>query len=319
MSTQTQPHRPVLLADAVEGLNVQAGGFYVDGTFGRGGHAAALLAGLGPEGRLWLVDQDPDAIAVARRDFGQDPRCRILHGSFADLGQWLDEDGLAGQVDGVLLDLGVSSPQLDEPERGFSFMRDGPLDMRMNTSAGITAREWLETTDEAGMARVFKVYGEERFARRVAKAICEARAAGELPGTTLGLAALVASAMPRLERHKHPSTRVFQAIRIRVNNELEALERFLAGISDWLAPGGRLSVISFHSLEDRMVKQAIRGNASRAMGALPPGIPVLSAELKPRLRAMGKAVKGSDREGAEALAHNPRARSAVLRVAEKTA
>ncbi|MEX0731516.1 MAG: 16S rRNA (cytosine(1402)-N(4))-methyltransferase RsmH [Aquisalimonadaceae bacterium] len=313
MTTQPRHHRPVLLAEAVEGLNVQNSGFYIDGTFGRGGHAAAVLSKLGPEGRLWLVDQDPEAIAAARESFGNDGRCRIIHGSFASLGEWLAAEGLVAQVNGVLLDLGVSSPQLDEADRGFSFMRDGPLDMRMNTTEGPTAQQWLAETEEKEIARVLKVYGEERFARRVAAAIREARDQDGLPSTTLELANLVAAAIPRQDRHKHPATRSFQAIRIAVNGELKSLERFLAGVADWLAPHGRLAVISFHSLEDRMVKQAIRGSA--AASHLPPGIPVMADELKPRLRAVGKAVRGSESDAED----NPRARSAVLRVAEKVA
>lgn len=314
MTTQPgQHHQPVLLAEAVKGLNVQSSGLYVDGTFGRGGHAAAVLERLGPEGRLWLMDQDPEAINAALDSFGHDQRCSIFHGSFASLGESLASAGMSGQVNGVLLDLGVSSPQLDEAKRGFSFMRNGPLDMRMNTAEGLTAREWLATAEEKDIARVLKVYGEERFARRIAAAIREAREQDALPRTTLELANLVAAATPRRDPHKHPATRTFQAIRIAVNNELAALEQFLAGVADWLAPGGRLVVISFHSLEDRMVKQAIRGNA--AANNLPPGIPVIAAELQPRLRAVGKAVLGSARDAQD----NPRARSAVLRVAEKIA
>lgn len=313
MNTQPRDHRPVLLAEAVEGLNVRRDGFYVDGTFGRGGHAAAVLAKLGAAGRLWLVDRDPEAIDVAQREFGGDARCTVVHGTFDALGGHLEQAGLMGRLDGILLDLGVSSPQLDEPGRGFSFLRDGPLDMRMNTAEGVTAREWLEQTDEAELVRVLKRYGEERFARRIATAIVEAREEGALPATTRELAALVEAAVPRHERHKHPATRTFQAIRIAVNGELDALERFLAAAADWLVPGGRLVLISFHSLEDRMVKHAIRGQASASR--LPPGIPVMAEELKSRWRAVGKPVRGAERGDGD----NPRARSAVLRVAEKVA
>ncbi|MCC5859192.1 MAG: 16S rRNA (cytosine(1402)-N(4))-methyltransferase RsmH [Ectothiorhodospiraceae bacterium] len=301
----------MLLAEVLEGLNVRADGFYIDGTFGRGGHAAAIRERLGPEGRLWLVDRDPQAEAVAREHFGQDPRCRFFRGSFAELGDWLRDSGLEGRVDGVLLDLGVSSPQLDHAERGFSFLRDGPLDMRMDPESGRSAVEWLQNVAEDELARVLRVYGEERYARRIARRLVWAREQGELPQTTVALAALVADAVPVPERHKHPATRTFQAIRIAVNGELEALERFLDGVCDWLAPGGRLAVISFHSLEDRMVKRFIR----RAAGVrdLPPEIPVIPEGLRPRMRPVGRAV----RAGEEEVRNNPRARSAMLRLAEK--
>ncbi len=306
-------HRPVLLAEAVEGLKVRADGFYVDGTLGRGGHAAEVLSRLGRDGRMWLLDRDPDAVTVGLDMFGADPRCRVIHGSFAELGELLDEAGLQGEVNGILLDLGVSSPQLDEAARGFSFLRDGPLDMRMDTSAGATAREWLQSADESEIRRVLRVYGEERYARRIAAAVCAARDAGSPPQTTVELANLVAAALPRRETHKHPATRTFQALRIAVNAELDALQRFLGGVADWLAPGGRLVVISFHSLEDRMVKRAIRGEPGAR--DLPPGIPVVAEAAVPRLRAVGKPVRGAVSEADD----NRRARSAVLRVAEKVA
>ncbi len=306
-------HRPVLLAEALEGLNVRSDGFYIDGTFGRGGHASAVLERLGPEGRLWLVDRDPEAEAEAITRFGGDARCTFFRGSFADVDGWLREAGLEGRVDGILLDLGVSSPQLDRAERGFSFLRDGPLDMRMDPDAGVPASEWLQRVDERELARVLRVYGEERFARRIARAVVRAREQGVAPGTTRELAALIASAVPAKERHKHPATRSFQAIRIAVNGELDALERFLDRVYDWLAPGGRLVVISFHSLEDRMVKRFIRDAAGRR--DLPPEIPVIPEGLRPRMRAIGKAVRASEQE----RELNPRSRSAVLRIAERLA
>ncbi|MCC5810243.1 MAG: 16S rRNA (cytosine(1402)-N(4))-methyltransferase RsmH [Ectothiorhodospiraceae bacterium] len=300
-----------MLAEVLEGLQVRHDGFYVDGTFGRGGHSAAILGLLGPQGRLWMVDKDPDAETEARAKFGGDPRCRFRRGSFAELKHWLEEEGLDGRLDGVLLDLGVSSPQLDRAERGFSFLREGPLDMRMDPEQGVSARDWLSTVDERELSRVLKVYGEERFARRIAGRIVAAREAGELPWTTGELARLVDAAVPRKERHKHPATRTFQALRIAVNGELDALEQFLGNVCDCLAPGGRLVVISFHSLEDRMVKQFMR----RAGGVrdLPPEVPIIPEGLRPRMRTIGKAVKAGDEE----VAINPRARSAVLRVAER--
>ncbi len=300
-----------MLTEVLEGLQVQGDGFYVDGTFGRGGHSAAILRQLGPGGRLWMVDKDPEAEAEARRRFCADPRCRFRRGSFAELRGWLDDEGTTGQLSGVLLDLGVSSPQLDRAERGFSFLREGPLDMRMDPERGPSAREWLAGVDEQDLARVLKVYGEERFARRIASRIVAARGAGELPETTGQLARLVEAAIPRKERHKHPATRTFQALRIAVNGELEELERFLGGVYDCLAPGGRLVVISFHSLEDRMVKQFIR----RAGGVrdLPKDVPIIPEGLRPTMRAIGKAQRADEDE----IAVNPRARSAVLRVAER--
>ncbi len=303
-------HRPVLLAEAVEALAVQAAGRYVDGTYGRGGHAEAILSGLGGDGRLWVVDRDPEAIASARARYGDDPRVRIRRGNFAELGPILAEDG-APPVDGILLDLGVSSPQLDDAERGFSFTRDGPLDMRMDPETGPSAHDYLATVGERDLVRALRVHGEERFARRIARAIVRAREAGELPATTAALAELVAGAVPRREHHKNPATRTFQALRITVNGERDALAACLDQVCDLLAPGGRLAVISFHSLEDRMVKRFIRGAGEQR--DLPPGIPVVPEALRGRLRPVGRAIQADE----AARAENPRARSAVLRVAER--
>ncbi|WP_435104680.1 16S rRNA (cytosine(1402)-N(4))-methyltransferase RsmH [Arhodomonas sp. AD133] len=304
-------HRPVLLDAAVEALAVRADGRYVDATYGRGGHSAAIVERLGADGGLWAIDRDPEAIATARARLGEDPRCRIRHASFGHLEALARAEGLVGRVDGLLMDLGVSSPQLDDPERGFSFMRDGPLDMRMDTTSGPTAREWLERTTPETIARVLRDYGEERFARRIAGAIAEARAAGRLPRRTGEFAELVANAVPRRERHKHPATRTFQALRIAVNGELEALEAALAAVRALLAPHGRLVVISFHSLEDRLVKRFIR-DASR-VGTLPPGVPEPPPERRPWLRQIGKAVRAEDTE----VSDNRRSRSAVMRCAER--
>ena len=304
-STELQ-HIPVMLGEAVEGLAVHTGGRYLDGTFGRGGHARAVLSRLGSDGRLLLMDQDPTAIAVARAEFAADPRVAIRHDNFAQLATW--EETAAG-LDGVLLDLGVSSPQLDEAERGFSFMADAPLDMRMDTSRGESAAEFLARAEEVEIANVLWTYGEERHSRRIARAIVELRA--ETPIARTGeLAALIERAIGRREPGKHPATRSFQALRIRINGELDALQRGLNAALERLKPGGRLAVISFHSLEDRAVKLFIRDHSGRVQGSRR-GPPVAAAPAE--LAAVGKAQFPSDAE----LAVNPRARSAVLRVAQK--
>lgn len=304
--TDERQHIPVMLNEAVEGLAVREGGRYLDGTFGRGGHARAVLSRLGPDGRLLLMDRDPQAIATAQKEFAADPRVSIRHGNFSTLAEW---DETAAGLDGVLLDLGVSSPQLDEAARGFSFMADAPLDMRMDPTQGESAADFLAHADEREIADVLWVYGEERFSRKIARAIVERRK--ESPVTrTSELAALVERLIGRREPGKHPATRTFQALRIRVNGELEALEHGLDAALQRLRPGGRLSVISFHSLEDRMVKQFIRDHSGRVQGSRR-GPPVAAAPAK--LAAVGKAQFPSDAEQAA----NPRARSAVLRVAEK--
>ena len=246
-------HLPVMYAQALEGLRVDGNGTYLDGTFGRGGHARGVLERLGPGGRLLLMDKDPDAIAVAEREFGGDPRVAIFRGSFAQLAQW---DATAGGLDGVLLDLGVSSPQLDVAERGFSFGRDGPLDMRMDPDAGESAAQWLAAASEKDIADVLWTYGEEKLSRRIARTIVARRDAEPL-ARTAQLAELIASVMPRGKDKIHPATRSFQAIRIFINRELADLEAGLDAALGRLKPGGRLGVISFHSLEDRIVKQFI--------------------------------------------------------------
>lgn len=304
-------HSPVLQQEAVAALAIRAEGLYVDGTFGRGGHASQIVRQLGPQGRLWLIDKDPAAIAEAQARFGADERCLIHHGSFTELRALAEQQGALGQVDGLLLDLGVSSPQLDEAERGFSFMRDGPLDMRMDSSRGLTAAQWLASAEAEEIVRVLRVYGEERFARRIARAVIEHREQGQPLQTTAQLAELVAQAVPTRERSKHPATRSFQAIRIFLNDELEDLSRILEDVCDLLAPRGRLAVISFHSLEDRIVKRFMRQHSSTSH--VPPEIPVIPEELKPKLKLVGRAVRPSEAE----TAANPRARSAVLRIAER--
>ncbi len=311
MTSTAMDHHPVMLEEALHALAPRAGGLYVDGTYGRGGHTAALLSALDESASVWLVDRDPSAVAKARQRHGDDPRCHILQSNFADLGQHLRAAGLSGRVSGILLDLGVSSPQLDEAERGFSFMHEGPLDMRMDNSAGQTAADWLSVVDESELVRVLRLYGEERYARRIARAICAARDEGHLPTTTTGLAALIAAAVPRSEPGKHPATRSFQAIRIQLNDELGSLERLLDDICDLLGPEGRLVVISFHSLEDRRVKRFIHRNSQ--VGELPPGAGVVPPSMRPRLRRVGRRCRAS----AEELRRNPRARSATLRVAER--
>src|SRR5215469_15434219 len=306
MAEQVLRHIPVMLDEAVEGLAVREGGRYLDGTFGRGGHARAVLSRLGPEGRLLLMDRDPQAIATAQQEFADDPRVSIRHANFSTLGEW---DETAGGLDGILLDLGVSSPQLDEAARGFSFMADAPLDMRMDTTQGESAADFLAHATEREIADVLWTFGEERFSRKIARAIVERRT--ENPLTRTGeLAALIERVVGRREPGKHPATRSFQALRIRVNGELDSVRRGLDAALARLKPGGRLAVISFHSLEDRIVKQFIRDHSGRVQGSRR-GPPVAAAPA--RLAAIGKAQFPSEAEQSA----NPRARSAVLRVAEK--
>jgi len=305
-------HQSVLLQQAVDALVTDESGFYIDGTFGRGGHSKRILEKLSGEGRLLVVDKDPEAISEAEKLKQQDSRLIVAHCSFAQIADLADNHGVSGNVSGVLLDLGVSSPQLDEAERGFSFSKDGPLDMRMNNAEGMTAQEWLASAREEEMARVFFEYGEERFSRRIARAIAEERKQTSITGT-LQLAELVKQAHPAWEKHKHPATRVFQAIRIHINNELGELEQVLSSIVGILRTGGRMVVISFHSLEDRLVKQFI--NREQRGDDFPPDMPVTQAQLNPRLKRVGKQVRADVAEVSE----NVRARSAVLRVAEKIA
>lgn len=303
-------HETVLLKEAVESLNIKESGVYIDGTFGRGGHSQKIIEKLGPNGKLIVVDKDPQAIERAEEMFADDGRCLIFHGSFAEVDQYIESIGLAGKINGVLLDLGVSSPQLDDAERGFSFSNDGPLDMRMDSSKGETAAEWIATADERDIAIVLKEYGEERFAKRVANFIVERREE-EAITTTWQLVSIISNAIPRKEKHKHPATRSFQAIRIFINRELDDLEECLGKTFDILDIEGRLVIISFHSLEDRMVKRFMRNNST--VMRLPPEIPIVPEELKPRMKLVGKANKASESE----VEQNPRARSAVMRVAER--
>ena len=303
-------HRPVLLARVLEALRVKPDGIYIDGTFGRGGHAAALLGKLGPEGSLLAFDKDPDALAYAASRFSAEARLLMREGSFGNLATEVSALGWQGRVDGIMFDLGVSSPQLDDADRGFSFQQAGPLDMRMNPQAGISAAEWLAQAPEREIADVLWKYGEERFSRRIARAVVNRRDESPIT-TTLQLAELIAAAAPSRERHKHPATRSFQAIRIFINRELEDLEAALPQAVEALAPGGRLAVISFHSLEDRIVKRFIRDQHRGPQ--LPPDLPVIPEAYASKLRPVGKQIRASEAE----IAANPRARSAVLRVAER--
>jgi len=308
-------HRPVLLAEAVTALisgprinssEASENLLLIDGTFGRGGHTQALLSKLPPSARMISFDKDLDAIAVANKI--NDPRLRIVHDSFAQMDQYAEPES----VDGILLDLGISSPQVDEAHRGFSFRKDGPLDMRMNTDHGLTAAEWLEQASQEDITRVIKTYGEERFAFQIAKAIVAKREEGLSPKTTLQLASLVASVVRTREVGQDPATRTFQALRIFINRELEDLELGLKAALSLLKPGARLAVISFHSLEDRIVKQFLQ---SHAKVEVPRGLPVRDRDLpQSALEIIGR-VKPSDEEVRE----NPRARSAIMRVAEKRA
>ena len=307
--TQFQ-HVTVLLQEAVDSLVTNPAGFYVDGTFGRGGHSALVLQHLSPEGHLLGIDKDLSAIAVANERFADDARFDIAHGSFAELAELIEARGLTGKVDGVLLDLGVSSPQLDEAERGFSFQNDGPLDMRMDQTRGQSAADWVNNAAEDEIARVIKEFGEERFAKRMARAIVNERQAKPFTRTK-HLAEVIKEANPAWEKGKHPATRAFQAIRIHVNNELTDLDSVLEQALKVLAIGGRLVVISFHSLEDRVVKRFIR---RQELGdPVPRGLPIRDEQLNKRMRSCGKAVKASDGE----VDANVRSRSAIMRVAEK--
>ena len=299
-------HRPVLLEEAIAALMVSVDGTYVDGTFGRGGHATRILESLSPRGSLLALDQDPEAAAAAELICANDNRMRFRSTNSRALG----DCAAPGSVQGVLLDLGVSSPQLDNPARGFSFSHDGPLDMRMDPEGGQSAADWLANVKEAELARVLKELGEERFARRIARAIVNARREGPIQRTA-HLAEIISAANPKWEPNKHPATRSFQAIRLHINSELESLQDALSAALSVLALGGRLVVISFHSLEDRIVKRFIR-NASRGQ-QFPPGVPISFEEQQVSLKPIGKAVMPSPTE----VAANSRARSAVMRIAER--
>lgn len=313
--TMPAPHISVLLDEATDALAIRADGTYIDATFGRGGHSRAILNRLGEHGRLFAFDRDPRAAEVARTLAGEHtahPSFHFFHAPFSTLADVAQREQISGQVDGILFDLGVSSPQLDDAERGFSFMRDGPLDMRMNPEQDESAAQWLSHASIDEMGRVFKEYGEERYAYRIARAIEHDRRDTPFVSTAQ-LAGLIARVSPTKEKHKHPATRVFQAIRIHINRELEEAEQALHGALDVLAPGGRLVVISFHSLEDRLVKRFIKQQSEGAR--LPAGLPVTEAQRRKdcTLKPLSRAIKPSQAE----VQANPRARSSVLRIAER--
>ncbi|HEX2236990.1 MAG TPA: 16S rRNA (cytosine(1402)-N(4))-methyltransferase RsmH [Gammaproteobacteria bacterium] len=303
-------HQTVLLDEAIAALAIRPEGVYVDGTFGCGGHSAAILDRLAAHGRLVAMDKDPQAVEAGRVRFAADRRFYIERGSFALLRQLTDRLGLTGKVDGILLDLGVSSPQLDDPRRGFSFIKDGPLDMRMDPDSSPTAAAWLAKASEAEIAEVLKTYGEERYARRIARAIIATRHQAPIT-TTVQLADLIVAAVPTRERYKHPATRSFQAIRIFINRELEELREVLAHSLVVLAVYGRLVAISFHSLEDRIVKRFLQRQAASQSG--PRGLPIINERKTGGFRKLGRVIRPSPAE----CDRNPRARSAVLRVSEK--
>ena len=310
--TEIFTHQPVLLNEAVDALSIKANGIYIDGTFGRGGHSAAILSQLGESGKLIAFDQDPEAVATARQRFETDNRFEIVHENFSRMADILKNKGLTGKVDGILLDIGVSSPQFDDSSRGFSFSQSGPLDMRMNPEEGESAAEWLQKAEPKDIARVLKIYGEEKFAKRIAWAIADYREENAIK-TTQELAAIIDDAVPKSkqDKHKHPATRSFQAIRIFINKELDVLQDVLDQVNDLLCVGGRLAVISFHSLEDRITKRFIKKMTSE-----PPAmhdLPIRNDDIVKPMKKIGKAIKASKAE----LDVNPRARSAVLRIAER--
>ncbi len=308
MTVLTPAHLPVMFDEVLKGLDVRPNGLYVDGTYGRGGHARGVLGHLGEGGSLVVFDRDPEAIASAQREIGNDERVRICHASFDRLAEFV----APGTAKGILFDLGVSSPQLDDSSRGFSFLRDGPLDMRMDPTAGISAAEWVAVAEESEIARVIATYGEDRFARRIAHAVVGARSEMRIE-TTGHLAEVVSAAIPARfrEQGKHPATRAFQAIRIHINRELELLELGLEAAMGTLAAGGRLVVISFHSLEDRIVKRFMRRQSEG--DPVWRGMPNIPKSAQPMLNLVGKAIRAGEHE----VKNNVRARSAILRIAEK--
>lgn len=311
MTTEAAQHVSVLLQESIEALAIKPDGIYLDATFGRGGHSRAILAQLNAQGKLYALDRDPTAIAAAEA-LRDDPRFTIIHTPFSRLDDVLDAQQLRGKLDGILFDLGVSSPQLDDADRGFSFMREGPLDMRMDTSCGPTAADFLNTASADEIAFVLREYGEERFAWRIAQAIVQQREEQPLQ-TTRELATLIEKAVPFKDKHKHPATRSFQGIRIHINGELDEIETALTAAVSGLKPEGRLAVISFHSLEDRMVKRFMRAQAKGR--EIPAGLPIRDADFDrgQTLKLIGKAIKPSAAE----TKLNPRARSSVLRIAAR--
>jgi 16S rRNA (cytosine1402-N4)-methyltransferase len=312
LNTDKMQHKPVMLAEALEQMQLKKDGVYLDCTFGRGGHSRGILAELSGAGQLLALDRDHAAVhSEEARLMCEDPRFKLAHRRFSELEAVASQEGLLGHVDGILMDLGVSSPQLDTPERGFSFLRDGPLDMRMDDTSGISAQQWLAEVDEKELVRVLFEYGEERFAKRIARAVMERRVVSPITDTRQ-LAALIADAVPFIDKYKHPATRTFQAIRIEVNRELEELKEVLRQSIQVLKPGGRVVVISFHSLEDRIVKRFIRDEAGAKFD--PGKLPIKEVDIaRGALIKIGKAIKAGKTE----LSENPRSRSAVMRTAER--
>jgi len=303
-------HQTVLQAEAIEALAIKKDGNYIDATFGRGGHSKAILSSLSEKGCLIAIDRDPEAITHANKFKDQDSKLKVVQATFGEIGKLEETEELRGKVDGILFDLGVSSPQLDNPDRGFSFMHDGPLDMRMNQMDQLSAAQWIKTATEKEIADVLFRFGEERYSRRMAKRIVEARRQKDIE-TTGQLAELVKAANPAWEKGKHPATRAFQAIRIHINNEIEQIEKALDEAVELLRGEGRLVVISFHSLEDRIVKNFLTNKAKG--DKFPRDVPVTVEQLNPTLKKIGKAIRAKETE----VLNNPRARSAVMRVAEK--
>ncbi|MFK5983927.1 MAG: 16S rRNA (cytosine(1402)-N(4))-methyltransferase RsmH [Pseudomonadota bacterium] len=303
-------HIPVLLTEAIEGLNIHASGIYIDGTFGRGGHSKEIIKVLGETGQLFVLDKDPQAINTALENYENNSHVTITAGSYTQMKTVMQEHNLLGQVDGILLDLGVSSPQLDNSERGFSFMKSGFLDMRMDNGQGQSAAQWLNQVAERDLSEVLKVYGEERYAKRIARAIVTARKEAALQDTK-HLAEIIKLAHPNWQKGKHPATKSFQAIRIFINNELDELQLVLEQLLEILKPGARVAIISFHSLEDRIVKRFF--NKLSKGDDYPPDLPIKDELLHRKVKLIGKAIKASEEE----VFNNPRSRSAVLRIAEK--
>ena len=309
MAQDNDLHKPVLRDEVIAALNLDHRSVVVDATFGRGGHTRSILSQIGDQGRMLVIDRDPEAIATAQREWSEDERVEIVHAPFSELQSILQQRDLQGRVTGILFDLGVSSPQLDDAMRGFSFSHDGPLDMRMDPTSSIGASDWLELVDEQELTTVLRKFGEERFARKVARRI---KSQGRIE-TTSELASLVSEAIPTREKGKHPATRTFQAIRIAVNQELIEIESVLPQALEALSNGGRLVVISFHSLEDRIVKRFLREQSKG--DPFPPDLPVTQSMLSPKVKLIGKPIRAGELE----VNKNRRARSAVMRVAEKLA
>ena len=308
----TAGHTSVMVKEVIEALNIRPDGTYVDATFGRGGHTRAILECLGPAGRVLAIDRDPDACRYGYEVFANEPRMLLVQARFSDLAEIIEREGLRQRITGMVFDLGVSSPQLDHASRGFSFQKQGPLDMRMDFSTGETVADWLSAVEEAELVRVLRELGEERYAKRIARAVVSAR--GHVPlTTTTELAALISQCVPTAEPGKHPATRTFQALRIKVNGELDELDVILSQIESLLSVNGRLVVISFHSLEDRRVKHFFRRCARG--DRYPPDLPITRDQIRPTLRLVGKLLRPTSEE----VDLNPRARSAVMRVAERTA